>query len=147
MPSMKVLQSAALAYRFEDNTPKVLMITSRNSGRWILPKGHIEKGQTPRDAVTVEAYEEAGLKGQVAETEIGSYFYKKADRKDVKGFKVAVYPMEVSDIADDWPEKTQRRRVWMDFNTAANSVDEPDLKVLLSDFGTMLNEISAVRSN
>ena len=108
---------------------------------------YIEKGQTPRDAVTVEAYEEAGLKGQVAETKIGSYFYKKADRKDVKGFKVAVYPMEVSDIADDWPEKTQRRRVWMDFNTAANSVDEPDLKVLLSDFGTMLNEISAVRSN
>lgn len=142
---MKISQCAALAYRFEGDKPKVLMITSRKSGRWVLPKGHIEEGQTPREAVLVEAFEEAGLKGHVAETKIGSYSYQKSDRPDVAGFKVAVYPMEVSDIADDWPEKAQRQRVWMDFDTAANSVAEPALKTLLSDFGTMLNEISALR--
>ncbi len=146
MPSMKVLQCAALAYRFEGNTPKVLMVTSRRSGRWVLPKGHIEEGQTPCEAVSIEAFEEAGLKGHVAETKIGSYSYQKSDRSDVAGYKVAVYPMEVSDIEDDWPEKTQRQRAWMDFDTAANSVAEPALKTLLSDFGAMLNEISASRS-
>ena len=92
MPSIESFAIRRISLSIRRQHTKVLMITSRNSGRWILPKGHIEKGQTPRDAVTVEAYEEAGLKGQVAETKIGSYFYKKADRKDVKGFKVAVYP-------------------------------------------------------
>lgn len=141
MASTKVMQSAALAYRFEDGTPQVLMITSRNSGRWVLPKGHIEEGQTPRDAVSVEAYEEAGLRGDVGETEIGFYVYKKSDRPDVSKFKVAVYPMKVTNIEEDWPEKKKRRRKWMDFQTAADSVNEPSLKVLLSEFGAMLGEV------
>ena len=145
MASTKVIQSAALAYRFENGIPQVLMITSRNSGRWVLPKGHIEEGQTPRDAVLVEAYEEAGLRGEVAETEIGFYAYKKSDRPDVSKFKVAVYPMKVTDIETDWPEKKKRKRQWMDFETAADSVNERALKTLLNEFGAMLNEVSTSR--
>jgi len=70
---------------------------------------------------------------------------KKSDRPDVSKFKVAVYPMKVTDIETDWPEKKKRKRQWMDFETAADSVNERALKTLLNEFGAMLNEVSTSR--
>ncbi len=135
---VKINQSAVLAYRINDDAPKVLLITSRRSGRWVLPKGHIEAGQTSRDAARAEAFEEAGVGGRIAETKIGTYSYTKADLQGNPAYKVKVYPMEVASLADSWPEKAERRRAWMDFPSAVAAVDEPELKNLLSDFGEML---------
>ena len=135
-------QSAVLAYCFESGTPKVLMITSRGRRRWVLPKGRIEEGQTAKECALLEAYEEAGIKGEIA-TKIGGYSYTKLDQPGDTSYRVKVYPMVVSSISDDWPEKDQRDRLWMDFKSAANAVEEPELRALLHDFGDMLSALVA----
>ena len=140
---VKIAQSAVLAYRFDEDAPKVLLITSRRSQRWVLPKGHIEAGQTSRDAARAEAFEEAGVGGRIAETKIGTYSYTKTDVSGNPAYKVKVYPMEVASLADTWPEQDERRRVWMDFPSAADAVVEPELKSLLNDFGEMLATLRA----
>ncbi|MEX0694682.1 MAG: NUDIX hydrolase [Rhodospirillales bacterium] len=134
-------QSAVLAYSIDSGIPKVLLVTSRGRGRWVLPKGHVETGQNAREAALCEAFEEAGIKGQLAETKIGTYSYFKADDRDDHAYRVKVYPMQVSTLADDWPEKHQRDRVWMDFPAAAHAVEEPELQELLRDFGEMLSAL------
>lgn len=134
-------QSAVLAYSFEGSTPKVLMITSRGRGRWVLPKGRIEDGQTAKEAALMEAYEEAGIRGEIAGSKIGTYSYSKFDQADGNAYRVRVFPMAVSDVSDDWPEKSERDRTWMDFPSAANAVEEPELRALLSDFGAMLTTL------
>jgi len=138
-------QSAALAYCFEGGTPKVLMVTSRGRGRWVLPKGRIDEGQTAKQAAAAEAFEEAGITGALADTKIGTYSYSKLDRPADESYRVRVYPMTVSSMSDDWPEKHERQRLWMDFPSAANAVEEPDLQILLREFGDMLS--SLVSSN
>jgi 8-oxo-dGTP pyrophosphatase MutT (NUDIX family) len=136
-----IQQSAVLAYSFEEGVPKVLMVTSRGRGRWVLPKGHVEAGQSPQEAALCEAFEEAGIKGHLAATKIGTYSYSKLDRADAHSYRVKVYPMEVSLLADDWPEKNQRDRLWMDFTSAAKAVEEPELRTLLKEFGDMLSAL------
>lgn len=141
-----VPQSAVLAYSFEGSTPKVLLITSRGRGRWVLPKGRIEEGQTPKQAALMEAYEEAGIRGEIAGSKIGTYSYSKFDQSNGNAYRVRVYPMTVSDLSDDWPEKAERDRIWMDFPSAANAVEEPELRALLSDFGDMLTTLVAQKA-
>lgn len=141
-----ISQSAVLAYSIESGIPKVLLVTSRGRGRWVLPKGHIDAGQNPREAALCEAYEEAGIKGHLAETKIGTYSYSKADEKNGHAYRVKVYPMQVSTLADDWPEKNQRDRVWMDFPAASHAVEEPELQDLLRDFGDMLSALYLQKS-
>ena len=141
--AVKIAQSAVLAFRIDEDAPKVLLITSRRTRRWVLPKGHIEAGQTSRDAARVEAFEEAGVDGRLAETKIGTYCYTKNDVAGNPAYKVKVYPMEVEHLADTWPEQNERRRAWMDFPSAAEAVDEPELKNLLNDFGEMLTTLHA----
>lgn len=136
-----IQQSAVLAYCFHADIPKVLMVTSRGRGRWVLPKGHIEEGQSPQEAALCEAFEEAGVTGHVADTKIGTYSYTKLDKLEDHSYVVKVYPMEVSKLAEDWPEKSVRNRTWMDFPSAANAVEEPELRILLNDFGDMLSAL------
>jgi 8-oxo-dGTP pyrophosphatase MutT (NUDIX family) len=136
-----ISQSAVLAYSVESGNPQVLLVTSRGRGRWVLPKGHIDAGKNSREAALCEAYEEAGIRGHLAETKIGTYFYSKADEKDGHIYRVKVYPMQVSTLADDWPEKNQRDRIWMDFPAASQAVEEPELQNLLRDFGEMLSAL------
>ncbi|MBO6520001.1 MAG: NUDIX hydrolase [Rhodospirillales bacterium] len=137
----EIPQSAVLAYSFEGGTPKVLMVTSRGRGRWVLPKGGIEEGQSAQEAAVAEAYEEAGIRGRVADSKIGTYTYSKVDQPEKCAYHVRVYPMTVSHMSDDWPEKDQRDRTWMDFPSAANAVEEPELRHLLNEFGTMLTTL------
>lgn len=137
----EIPQSAVLAYSFEGGIPKVLMVTSRGRGRWVLPKGGIEEGQSAKDAAIAEAFEEAGIRGRVADSKVGSYTYCKVDQPDTNAYHVRVYPMTVEHMSDDWPEKGQRDRTWMDFQSAANAVEEPELQHLLNEFGTMLTTL------
>ncbi|QMU60019.1 MAG: NUDIX domain-containing protein [Boseongicola sp.] len=129
----KHLQVAALCYKVSDNKTQVLLITSRDTGRWIIPKGWPEQGLTTREAAIKEAWEEAGV---VAEPEhgdtIGSYSY---DKIQSTGWplpvETLVYPVAVDTLADDFPEAHERKRKWVDPEEAANLVNEPELKSIL----------------
>lgn len=136
MPNKKpVQQCAVIAYRHRKRRLQIALVTSLETRRWVLPKGNIERGLSARASACLEAYEEAGLEGEVAKDRIGTYEYDKSEIKGGGRRQVSVFPMVVSRIRRDWPEKSMRRRKWMTIDDAVSAVDENDLKDLIAEFG------------
>ena len=130
-------QYAALCWRRMGEKVEVLLVTSRDTGRWIIPKGWPIKGLTPWGTAQQEAYEEAGVEGRVGTHCAGLYSYVKVlgpDRSGGKPCVVAVYPLQVRKMLDSFPERSQRRRKWFTPKKAACKVEEPELKALLREF-------------
>lgn len=127
-------QFAALCYRQTEKGLRVCMITSRRSQRWIIPRGWPMHKQTPADAAATEAWEEAGLKGRAIDRCLGVYAYVKILSKNMLPVIVMVYPLEVTEEHDTWPESGERRRKWMSPKKAAKRVAEPELRQIISQF-------------
>ena len=130
------VQIAALCYRTTSHGPDVLLITSRNTGRWIIPKGWPVDGTDGAGTALQEAWEEAGVKPTDMEhTRIGRYRYKKiVDGGLPVATDVYVYSVEVEALLDSFPEVDERKRKWMSPEAAAAAVDEKELKAILQDF-------------
>lgn len=111
-----------------------MLVTSRTTRRWVLPKGSIGSGLTAYEAAVVEAYEEAGVGGRIGRTCIGVYGYTKRNEKKHKRCLVKVFPMRVSSVLPEWPERRQRRRQWVSFCIAGARVQERALKKILFAF-------------
>ncbi|APG93908.1 8-oxo-dGTP pyrophosphatase MutT and related house-cleaning NTP pyrophosphohydrolase, NUDIX family (plasmid) [Sinorhizobium americanum] len=126
---------AALPFRIsESKSIEILLITSRDTGRFIIPKGWRKKGQKKSDSAAREAYEEAGLVGKVTSKPAGSYTYWKRGVGNFERLQVLVYPLEVKKHRASWPEKGERRMAWLTPQDAALLVDEPDLASLIRNF-------------
>ncbi|MCT4579707.1 NUDIX hydrolase [Donghicola sp.] len=130
------LQTAALCYREAEGEKQVLLITSRGTGRWVIPKGWTMRGLNAGQAAVVEAWEEAGVRPHAEPDEpLGSFNYKKIKGSGLPvDVEVLVYPVRVTKLEDDFPEATQRKRAWVRPRDAANMVDEPGLQEILRDF-------------
>lgn len=112
--------------------PKILLVTSRESRRWVIPKGWPMKGRKPFEAAAREAYEEAGLRGAVGKRPIGFYLYQKRLRNlDTVLCQVKVFPLEVRKQLKDFPEARQRDLRWFTPVEAAEAVSEPGLAALI----------------
>lgn len=128
-PSKK-LQMAALCHLGQGASTRYLLVTSRDTGRWIIPKGWPIPGLTSSETALQEAWEEAGVRSNSASiTPIGRYWYDKrltsgADRQ----VETLVYSVTVRDLANDFPEMLQRTRKWVTAQDAAEMVNEPDLQ-------------------
>ena len=110
----------------------VLLITSRGTGRWIIPKGWPMEGKTLAGAAAQEAWEEAGVKGQIETQEIGRYRYGKVrERGFATQVDVRVFRLNVDTLEDDFPEANERNRTWYAPRHAAELVDEQGLKTIL----------------
>ncbi|MGH1330996.1 MAG: NUDIX hydrolase [Paracoccaceae bacterium] len=133
-PSMR--QVAALCYRNGDAGKEVLLVTSRNSGRWILPKGWHEDGMTAPDAAAREAWEEAGVKkGAIADKPVGQFAYRKQlDNGVAANCDTAVFPLKVKKMSGEFPEAGERKREWVSPERAAEMVNEPGLRRILRAF-------------
>jgi 8-oxo-dGTP pyrophosphatase MutT (NUDIX family) len=128
-------QVAALPYRMSSGELEVLLITSRDSGRWLIPKGWGMKKLSESEAAAVEAFEEAGLKGVIAKKPIGAYTYYKTLKDGASALcRVQVYPMAVKRQAKKYKEKGQRRMQWLSPHDAAAFVAEPELAALINAF-------------
>ena len=126
------MQVAALPFRMLEGAAEVMLITSRETGRWIVPKGWPQKGRAPHDAASREAYEEAGLVGKVKKRPIGTYRYAKRLRLESTVMcKVRVFPLHVEKELEDYPEKAHRQRCWLAPEEAATRVEESGLSKLL----------------
>ena len=119
-----IAQSAVVPFREKDGHLEFALITSRNTGRWIVPKGLVENNMTPWASAAKEALEEAGLLGAVGEKPIGQFIYTKLD----KIFHVDIYPLRVTEALDDWDEKRVRRRKWANAEDAIDQVNEQAVK-------------------
>ena len=133
--SPPALQVAALPYRRGPNGVEIMLITSRETRRWVIPKGWPMQGRTHPGSAEREAFEEAGLSGAIAAHPVGAFGYLKQRAKagDID-CRVEVYPLEVAAQADAFPEKGQRETCWFLAEEAAASVDEPELRDLIRRF-------------
>ncbi|ARU00048.1 NUDIX hydrolase [Yoonia vestfoldensis] len=131
-------QFAALCWRIVDDKVEICLVTSRTRGRWILPKGWPMHKQTPAAAAAMEAYEEAGLRGEVLDVCLGIYSYIKPLGNVNAPIVAMVYPVHVTDVLSDWPEKRQRKRKWFSPKKAAKKLEEPALKRIVATFDPAL---------
>lgn len=130
------VQFAALCHRGTGAERRVLLITSRGTGRWIIPKGWPVKGRDAPGSALQEAWEEAGVRANPSCGDaLGSYLYAKGLSSGWSiPVRTYVYPFEVTGMSDDYPEVGQRRRRWVRPEEAAQMVDEPELKEILAAF-------------
>jgi 8-oxo-dGTP pyrophosphatase MutT (NUDIX family) len=130
------IQYAALPYRVVGRQVQVLLITSRGTRRWVIPKGWPMKGLKPQDVAALEAAEEAGLIGEIEPEPIGSYHYQKLlKRERAAAVQVIVFPLLVAGVAEAWKEQGQRHAEWFRYQRAAARVAEPALGRLIRDLG------------
>ena len=127
-------QFAALPYRIKDGKVQVMLITSRGTGRWILPKGWPMDGVTAAEAAATEAYEEAGVEGDASHSVLGFYSYTKYHEGERYPVLVAVFGLKVRRLLNDWPEQHERNRKWMGRKKAAKLLDEPELRQIVRHF-------------
>lgn len=129
----KRVQVAALCYQDTDEGKRVLLITSRDTGRWIVPKGWPIDGLDGPGAALQEAWEEAGVKQADIQTDpVGLYGYDKGLGEGMTvPVEARVYLTRVRDLSEDYPDSDIRKRAWFSPQDAANLVDEPDLKEIL----------------
>lgn len=126
-------QVGALPVRTAENgTLEILLVTSRDTGRWVIPKGWPSKRMTDASAASREAKQEAGVTGKIASKPTGSYRYRKIEKTSSRLIEVDVYRLAVQKERKRWPEKVQRNRAWFDLETAARRVREPRLKRLIA---------------
>lgn len=133
-------QIAVLPYRTVGNAIDapihILLITSRTTRRWVIPKGGLMKGMPPHAAASVEAEEEAGVLGATCPVPLGSYRYRKRRNSGAWVWAdVDVFPFAVTDELDTWDEQHQRERRWFPLAEAARLVEEEDLRALIRSFG------------
>lgn len=135
-----IQQVAALPYRsFPDGSsskPFVLLITSRQTKRWVVPKGNLMVGKAPHEAAAIEAEEEAGVTGIISPLPVGRFRYEKllADGGSVMA-DVELFLLAVTEERRQWIEMDQRERRWFPIGEAASVVDEVELGELIHRFG------------
>lgn len=130
-----IKQSAVIPYRRTAEGLKVLLITSSRRRRWIVPKGLVEPHLSEAESAMQEAYEEAGIRGDVSAAPIGSYAYSKWGATCV----VAVFLLDVHTVLDTWPEALFRQRRWLPVAAAAQAVEEPDLRAMILALPTLIS--------
>jgi 8-oxo-dGTP pyrophosphatase MutT (NUDIX family) len=134
-PGGTPLQVAALPYRVDaENGVEILLVTSRTSRRWIIPKGWPVKGLSLAKSAAREAYEEAGVRGDVGQESIGHLQSARSRGAATHPRTVMIFPLRVSVTLDRWPESAQRRRLWLPQCEAVAKVDGGALKHILADF-------------
>jgi 8-oxo-dGTP pyrophosphatase MutT (NUDIX family) len=127
-------QFAALCWRMRKGKIEICLVTTRNTGRWILPKGWPMHKQTPAQSAAIEAYEEAGIRGDAIDRCLGAYSYIKPLKSGNTPIVVMVYPVRVRKELRKWPEQGQRKRKWLSPKKAAKKLQEPELKQIVASF-------------
>jgi 8-oxo-dGTP pyrophosphatase MutT (NUDIX family) len=135
MKSDRQQVGALCVRRADDGSQQVLLITSRGSGRWVIPKGWPTKRLKDHKAAAREAEQEAGVLGKVRSKPIGNYTYPKTDGASAQSLRVAVFLLSVRRERRRWPERDERRRAWFPVHKAAKEVSEPELRTLIRGVG------------
>ena len=127
-------QFAALCWRMKNEELQICLITSRTRRRWIIPKGWPMHKQTPAEAAATEAFEEAGLQGEVPDICLGVYTHSRPGKVGNAPIITLVYPLHVTHVHSKWPERDDRRRKWFSQKKAAKKLSEPALREIVASF-------------
>src|SRR5262245_14100680 len=116
-------QAAAIPVR----NNKICLVTSSNGKRWVIPKGLIDPGRSAAETALNEAWEEAGLVGALSKEPVGTYLYSKLERT----YHVVVFILQVTEAAENWPERELRRRSWVSVDKALDQIEDEGLRELI----------------
>jgi 8-oxo-dGTP pyrophosphatase MutT (NUDIX family) len=129
------LQAGALCWREGEAGIEILLVTSRRSGKWGVPKGWSLRGRPLHRTAAREAWEEAGVIGQTNNRLLGLVDAPKSYRLIGEvAWKLALYPLAVEQLADDWSERGLRERRWFSREEAAKLVRPRAIAPLLRSF-------------
>ncbi len=133
----RIVQLAAIPLRVNDGGElQIMLVTSRGTRRFIVPKGWPIKGKSARQAVLIEAHEEAGVVGKALKRPVGSYCYWKRLSTSFIHIVVTTYLIEVTEELEAWQETGTRQRAWLTPTDAAVLIDEPKLSTLIRNLTT-----------
>ena len=135
-------QVAALCYRFIGEKLQVCIITTRDTGRWIIPRGWPMDGQTPAEGAAIEALEEAGVRGLAHPFSVGAYSYEKLIDDAWVTVMVTVFALQADKSHKKWPEKSERKRKWMSPKKAAQKLDDIGLRQIVAHFNPVTLDIA-----
>ncbi|OYW54325.1 MAG: hypothetical protein B7Y80_10300 [Hyphomicrobium sp. 32-62-53] len=135
-------QVAALPYTVIDGRVVFLLVTSRRSGRWIVPKGSLVPGETPRRSAEIEAFEEAGVEGVADAEPIGSYRTIKKGGMTRRVVEVDLYPLRVTKQHDTWMEQDRRHRHWVLLREAKRLLSDREV----GEFATAMSRREMARN-
>ena len=129
-------QIGALPFILDEDGPKFLLITSRRSKRWILPKGWPKEGVDDHELAKLEAFEEAGIGGKIGIEALGHFTETRnnSDQEESYQLRIWVFPFLVTYHYIDWPEKGQRKHTWLSSSQAANLIENKELAEIISIF-------------
>jgi 8-oxo-dGTP pyrophosphatase MutT (NUDIX family) len=129
-------QVAALPWRQGEDGLEILLVTTRTSKRWVIPKGWTMEDKADHEAAAIEAYEEAGAVGDAEAVSASNYRYRKILRNGKsRVVRVEVFTLQVNTMLDDWPERLERERQWLSPQQALQLIGEPGLVPVIVKFG------------
>lgn len=135
-------QIAALPVRLGAGGLEVMLISSRETRRWIVPKGWPMKGRKDHEAARREALEEAGVSGKIRKHPLGAYTYDKRLADGLQPCRVMVYLLQVEKELSSWRERDQRQRQWFPLEAAAELISEPGLARLMRSLNVPRKELN-----
>jgi 8-oxo-dGTP pyrophosphatase MutT (NUDIX family) len=136
----KTRQVAALPWRQGESGVEILLVTTRTTKRWVIPKGWIMDGKADYEAAAIEAYEEAGVRGVVEAEPLGQYGYVKLMQSGkARHVSVQVFKLAVVEILENWPECADRQRRWVQPAEALVLIGEPELLPVIEAFAKSLD--------
>lgn len=131
----------AIPFVTGDDGMSVLVVTSQRRGRWVFPKGGIEKGESHQGCCKREAFEEAGIKGKVLTDYPITGSIEKSTADGRIHLEVTYYPLLVTGQADSWPEDAERQRRWVQLDEVALLLEGDDLRHLVSQFEDIKDKV------
>lgn len=140
-PSKRKPATQVAALCVNEDRDRVLLVTSRGTGRWIVPKGWPMRKRSLPGTALQEAWEEAGVEGVAGKKELGRYRYQKLrDHGFAIPVEVRVYAVAVEALKDSFPEAGQRERQWFAPEEAAGLVAEDGLRAVIADLKRHIDE-------
>lgn len=130
-PNQTIPQAGAVPFRVSDDGQVQVLLINNSAGNWIVPKGGIDEGHTPRQMAHIETFEEAGVRGDLLAGDLGYYEYEKDDER----CRVTLFAMRVREVLPSWPENKRRKRVWM-------SVQDASKKVAFEGLAAAINKLA-----
>lgn len=124
-------QVAAIPIRRLDGRPEVLLVTTRGTGRWTVPKGWPLADSLGSECAAREAFEEGGVRGHVEPYSLGTFEYWKRTKKSRVYLQVTAFALHVEQVTLDWPERSERKRAWFSPDVASRLINNDDLSVLI----------------
>jgi 8-oxo-dGTP pyrophosphatase MutT (NUDIX family) len=126
-------QVAAIPIRWTGGRPEILLVTTRTTGRWTVPKGWPLADSLGAECAAREAFEEAGVRGHVEPYSLGIFEYWKRAKAGRVFLQVTAFALHVEDVAWDWPERKERKRAWFSPDVACKLVAYDDLSALIKE--------------